>query len=584
MIDRSARPSHPAPGRFTPSRRTLLQASAAVGTGGLLAACTGAGGGEGRATTLYTTGLQDGAPTNFNPLGWTAAWPVGNFAVYLYETLLNFNLLTGEAEPLLASGVEWADNVGTVTLHEGTAWQDGKPLTSADVVGTFRLADRNAGIAYGDIWTYIESIEAPDDRTVVFTLDPQSPQRLRLTDLLCFTYILPAHVWDEVADDALTEDPNLEPLGSGPYKVASHTHQDVTLERHDAYWGNEVHGKPVPEKVVHAIYEGNDAANLSFQNGDTDVSAHFLPRVNELWEDRGLPVKTWDTAAPYHLPGSIPMLIINTVEGPLADSRVRRALAHAIDYAKIAESAMAGMSEPAKASVILPEGAESVHFNAEAAAAGWSYDPAETARILEEEVGAAKGGDGIYVLPDGTRLGPFVAATPQGWTDWNAALDIVATTATEAGIEVATEFSDWSEVNDNLGNGAFDMVLWYVSDVAPSSPWSRIRDLLDDRDVPPAGEMAFWNFGRFHHDAVPALLDEAATAPDAASATAAYTQLDDIIRAEAPAIPLMYRPLEFFQFSEKNWTGFPTSEDPYCAPMQGMTGIQILSKIKPVEQ
>ncbi|WP_112135442.1 ABC transporter substrate-binding protein [Glycomyces dulcitolivorans] len=567
-----------------PSRRILLQASAAVGAGGLLAACTGTGGDDGTATVLYTAGLQDGEPANFNPLGWTASWPVGNYAVHLYETLFNFNLLTGESEPLLASGIEWADNTGTVTLHEGTAWQDGKPLTSADVVATFRLGDRNEGIAYGDVWTYVDAIDAPDDRTVTFTLNAERPQRLRLMDLLCFTYILPAHIWDGVADADLTEFANTEPVGSGPYTLESYTHQDVTLALHKDYWGNEAHGKPVPAKVVHAIYEGNDAANLSFQNGDIDLSAFFLPRVNELWEDRGLPVKTWEPDAPYHLPGSIPMLIINTTTGPLADARVRRALAHAIDYAKIAESAMAGMSDPAQASVILPEGAESVHFNAEAAAAGWSYDPAEAARILEEEVGAAKGEDGIYVLPDGTRLGPFKAATPQGWTDWNAALDIVATTATEAGIDVVTEFSDFSEVNDNLGNGAFDMVLWYVSDVAPSSPWSRIRDLIDDREVPPVGEMAFWNFGRFHHDDVPALLDEAATAPDAAGATAAYTALDDIIRAEAPAIPLMYRPLEFYQFSEKHWTGFPTKADPYCAPMQGMTGIQILTKIKPVEQ
>ncbi|MEU6860718.1 ABC transporter substrate-binding protein [Glycomyces sp. NPDC046736] len=567
-----------------PRRRTVLQSSAALSAGGLLAACTGASGGDGPATTLYTTGLQDGEPNNFNPLGWTACWPVGNYVVYTYETLFNFNLLTGEAEPLLAAGIEWAENVGTVTLQDGAAWQDGTPLTGADVVSTFSMGDRNEGIAYADLWTYIDAIESPDDKTVVFTLDPQTPQKLRLMALLCFTYILPKHLWDEVPDAELTEYANLEPVGSGPYKLESYTHQDVTLVRNDDYWGNDVHGKPNPLKVVHAIYEGNDAANLSFQNGDIDVSAHFLPRVNELWEDRGLPVKTWETAAPYHLPGSIPMLIINTATGPLADSRVRRALAHAIDYAKIAESAMAGMSEPANASVILPEGAESVHYNAEAAAAGWSYDPAETARILEEEVGAAKGGDGIYVLPDGTRLGPFKAATPQGWTDWNAALDIVATTATNAGIEVVTEFSDWSEVNDNLGNGAFDMVCWYVSDVSPTSPWSRIRDLIDDREVPPVGQMAFWNFGRFKHDAVAGLLDEAATAPDEATATAAYTQLDDIIRAEAPAIPLMYRPLEFFQFSEKNWTGFPTKEDPYCAPMQAMTGIKFLSRIKPVEK
>lgn len=566
-----------------PTRRAVLGTSAGLGAAGLLAACTGTGGGAERATTLYTTGLQDGEPTNFNPLGWTGAWPVGNYMVYLYETLFNFNLLTGEAEPLLAEGIAWDGHVATVTLHSGAAWHDGEPLTSADVVGTFHLADRNEGIAYGDVWTYVESVEAADERTVTFTLDPDKPQRPRLMDLLCFTYILPAAVWDALGDDELLDHPNLEPLGSGPYRLDSYSHQDITLTRHDDYWGNEVHGQPKPLKVVHAIYEGNDAANLSFQNGDIDMSAHFLPRVNDLWEERGMAVKTWDDQAPYHLPGSIPMLILNCTTGPLAEPAVRRALAHAIDYAKIAESAMAGMSDPARASLILPEGAEADYFDAEAADSGWSHDPGETARILEDELGATRGDDGVYVLEDGTRLGPFTAATPQGWSDWNAALDIVATTATEAGIEVVTEFADWSEVNDNLSSGNFDMVLWYVSDVAPSSPWSRIRDVLDDREVPPVGETAFWDFGRFHHDAVAGLLDEAATAEDAEGRAGAYAQLDDILRSEAPAIPLMYRPLEFYQVNEQNWTGFPTKDNPYCAPMQGMTGIRILSRISPVE-
>ncbi|MFC4338004.1 ABC transporter substrate-binding protein [Salininema proteolyticum] len=566
-----------------PTRRTVLGTSAGIGTAGLLAACTGSAGGADRATTLYTTGLQDGEPSNFNPLGWTGAWPVGNYMVYLYETLLNFDPLTGEAEPLLAESLSWDGAVATATLHEGTTWQDGKPLTSADVVATFGLADRNEGVSYGDVWTYVESIEAVDDRTVAFALDPADPQRLRLTDLLCFTYILPSHIWDALDDEELLDHPNLEPLGSGPYRLDSHSHQDITLARHDDYWGNAVHGQPNPLTIVHTVYEGNDAANLSFQNGDVDMSAHFLPRVNRLWQDRGMPVKTWDDKAPYHLPGSIPMLILNCASGPLADPRVRRALAHAVDYAKIAESAMAGMSDPARASLILPEGAEAEYFDATAADAGWTYDPGEVSRLLEEELGAARGDDGIYVLGDGTRLGPFTAATPQGWSDWNAALDIAATTATEAGIEVVTEFSDWSEVNDNLANGRFDMVLWYVSDVAPSSPWSRIRDILDDRDVPPAGETAFWNFGRFHHESVAELLDEAATAEDADGRRAAYAPLDDLFRDQAPALPLMYRPLEFYQVNEKNWTGFPTKDDPYCAPMQGMTGVRMLSRITPVQ-
>ena len=44
----------------------------------------------------------------------------------------------------------------------------------------------------------------------------------------------------------------------------------------------------------------------------------------------------------------------------------------------------------------------------------------------------------------------------------------------------------------------------------------------------------------------------------------------------------MYRPLEFYEFNETNWTGFPTSENPYAPPMWQGAGIQWLFKLKKV--
>jgi peptide/nickel transport system substrate-binding protein len=44
----------------------------------------------------------------------------------------------------------------------------------------------------------------------------------------------------------------------------------------------------------------------------------------------------------------------------------------------------------------------------------------------------------------------------------------------------------------------------------------------------------------------------------------------------------MYRPLEFFEFNQSNWSGFPTAEDPYAPPMWSGAGIGWLFKIKKV--
>ena len=46
------------------------------------------------------------------------------------------------------------------------------------------------------------------------------------------------------------------------------------------------------------------------------------------------------------------------------------------------------------------------------------------AESLLQEAGYAKGADGFYTK-DGQKLGPWKLITPQGWTDWNAALEVV---------------------------------------------------------------------------------------------------------------------------------------------------------------
>ena len=102
---------------------------------------------------------------------------------------------------------------------------------------------------------------------------------------------------------------------------------------------------------------------------------------------------------------------------------------------------MSDYSEPANPSLIVPTGYESKFYDADAVALeGWNFDPAKAVEILEGELKAKKGSDGIYELPDGTKLGGWKLITPTGWTDWNTACEIVAKSAKEIGIGISTEF------------------------------------------------------------------------------------------------------------------------------------------------
>ena len=79
-----------------------------------------------------------------------------------------------------------------------------------------------------------------------------------------------------------------------------------------------------------------------------------------------------------------------------------------------------------------------------------------------------------------------------------------------------------------------------------------------------------------------ALVDAAAGAKSDDEAKTAYASLDKIYREEIPCVPLMYRPLEFYEFNTSNWEGFPTEDDPSAPPMFSGAGIGWLFKLKRV--
>lgn len=520
-----------------------------------------------RNETLYIGGHQWGPPTNFNPMSSTPAWPVGgdgqmgiNGAGYIYETLFTSNIINGSNEPSLGKDMTWTTPTQlTVHMQPGTMWQDGTPLTSADVKFTFELG-KQFSIGITPLWDYLASIDTPDAQTVVFNLDPSRPNPGVVERYVDTTYIVPQHIWQAVADkgqSALLQYENFDPVGSGSYQVKSYNAEQIVLQRYDSYWGKSLYGLPTPKYVVHPIFKSNDAGNLALQQGQLDWSQQFVPNV---WKMKN--VGTWLSKEPYYVPGSIPMMLVNVQRKGLDNVLVRRALAYSINYPLIAQTAMSHYSEPAKSSLIIPTGVESQYFDAQNVDQyGWTYDPAKAKDILENQLHAKKGSDGIYVLPDGTKLS-FVAQTPYGWTDWMAALQVVSQSAKAVGIEVTTNFPQAPVDINDVQTGNFDLALFYISGVGPDAPWARFRDMMDSRGVPPVGKSAFWDYSRYSNPKIAPLLDKAGAATSLADKKAAYAELDKIFMQDIPGIPLMYRPLLFYEFNTSVWTNFPTAANP----------------------
>ncbi|MGJ6979391.1 ABC transporter substrate-binding protein [Aestuariimicrobium soli] len=592
---------------WTPTRRGFLGLAAAATAGLALTACgtatntpgntgtstTGASGAPGAkplrsgvsGDTLFFAGMQWGAPTSFSPLNPSPAFggATGSMQI-MYESLVRFNQLDGSLTPGLATELKVVDDsTWELPMQEGTKWSDGSELTPDDVIFTFELA-KTASVGYSSFWNYVESMTA-NGRVIQLKLKTGAAGNpLLVRDNLANVAILPKSYYGSIAPDKLPSDANLKPLGSGPYKLESYDATQVVYALNEDYWGKTAFGIPAPKKIVHPIFKSNNDGDLKLESGEVDVSQQFTPQIWKMWEDKKKPVSTYLKEKPYYLPGGMPSLIFNLSKKGISDVNVRRAIAHAINYADISAKAMSEYSAEISASIIIPKGSEEKYFDQAAVdKTGWKYDKEKAIQILEQDAKATKGSDGIYVLPDGTRLGPWKLITPTGWTDWNTSCEIIAKSLKEIGIDVATNFPQAPQVTDAIQNGNFELAHWNYAGIGPASPWTRFRDYLLDEGVAPIGQRAYWNYGRFSDPSVKGLLADAASAgDDEAKAKAAYQALDEVFRKNIPAVPVMYRPSQFFEFNTGTWTGFPTEDDPYAPPTFTGAGMMWLFKIKKV--
>lgn len=573
---------------------TSLICTVAVATSlfvGVSASAKAAPGTTPRNQTLYIDGLQWGAPASFNPMDPNpASFPAaaGAGRELTYETLFMFNQLTGKLEPLLGTKYTWSGNTLTVTMNKDAHWNDGKALTAADVAYTFNLGKKYA-IQWKSYWDYLTSVTAPNATTVKFTMNSKN-NKLMVLDGLQNVYILPQHIWSAVEKksnnnlETIRKDLNFDMVGSGPYKLYQHDDTKITVVRDDNYWGKakSAFGKlPAPKYIAHNIYKDNAAGDLAFKNGEVDVSQQFSPKVWLMWQG-GAPIKTFIKDSPYYLPGTIPTLIYNTTKKGLDNASVRKAIAMSIDFKKISDIAMSGYSAAIKPSLSLITDAEQSVIDTNALKPlQYTFD-VKAANKLLDSIGAKKGADGIRVL-NGTRLGPWYAECPNGWSDWNASLEIVSQSAKAIGIDIRTKFPEAPVWTADEHNGTFDLIMDSPGGGASiSEPWQRARTEMSSVGVAPVGQEAFWNYGRYKNAKADQLIAAIPADSNPAKQKADYTELNKIYLTDVPTVPLMYRPTLFYTVNESVWQGFPVQGDGSNIPpaiCMDQAGIKALYKI-----
>ena len=354
------------------SRRQLLQGAAALG-GGAAALSTATRPRFAGAQATPSTGTPSGDLTVALPRTIVALDPHGAQSVeeatavvnsHLLGTLVNRDPATGELVPALATSWEATDETTwTFTLREGVKHHDGSDFTSTDVKASLERVLALEG-PLAPLWAPVTAVETPDPLTVVFRTD-QPLGTVPVSATLFF-----------IAPAALMENEGFfnSPVGPGPFSfVAWQPDAELELTANPDYWG----GAPGLQTLVFRDIPETAARVTSLETGEIDFT-YALPadQLPALQENPDLQVDSVSSYAYY-------FIWFNNSREPFTDVRVRKAMAHALDFDAMFETLLPGVAARAQAPI------PSTVFGF-APQTPYVYDP-ELARSLLAEAGYPDG-------------------------------------------------------------------------------------------------------------------------------------------------------------------------------------------------
>lgn len=290
------------------------------------------GGRNGEAGVLRIADLTD--PPSLNPLLAHDQATIG-YDLLICQTLIGVDA-SNRLVPVLVTRIPSRENGDVSTdgtrityrLRRDVRFADGKPLTSADVLFTYRaIVDSRNNVLSVEAYRRIASVAAPGPYTVVVHL--KSPWNAAVTRLFAqsdFAFgILPAHAFSgtHLQGSAWEQ----KPFGSGPFRVAEWLRGDrIVLERNPYF-------RPQPKlrRIVLRIIPNADAAFNALRAGDVDVAPVYPDRLAQAEGERGIRIVRTPENATF-------WVTLQTSRPPANDVTLRRAIAYAMDLNEIART------------------------------------------------------------------------------------------------------------------------------------------------------------------------------------------------------------------------------------------------------
>ncbi|MGG0285040.1 oligopeptide ABC transporter substrate-binding protein [Peribacillus butanolivorans] len=444
-----------------------------------------------------------------------------------------------------AASYEISDDNKTVTLtiKDNVNWQDGKPVTGADLEYAYLVLGSKdyKGVRYDEQMALIEGMEEyhagkadsisgikVDGKKITFTFKKANPS---VTTGL-WTYPLHKEYLSDVPIAKLESSDKIRknPIGYGPFKVKKIVQGEaVEFEAFEGYH----RGAPKLDSVTLKVVNPSVAVK-SLENGDIDVASisadqydqakaldnvEILGKVDLAYSYIGFKFGHYDKEKAE-----------NVMDNPkFEDKRLRQAMAYAINNEEVGEKMYKGLRFPAN-SVITPN----FKYNNKDVKP-YEFDPEKAKKLLDEAGYVDTNKDGLREDPDGKEF-KINFASMSGGDIAEPLTNYYIQQWQEVGLDVQMldgrlhEFNSFYDLlkKDNEEVDIYQAAWGVASDPDPSGLWSK---------------SAAFNYTRWVNDKNDELLAKGISeeAFDDQYRIDTYNEWQELIHEEVPIIPTLFR-------------------------------------------
>jgi peptide/nickel transport system substrate-binding protein len=455
-------------------------------------------------------------PPTLDPAGITD-YEAGMVTYNIYQTLLTYDPSDFGIRPLLATSWDISSDAKTATFHlrKGVTFQDGTPF-NAEAVKYSIERTQAIDLAPATYLSSITKIDVVNDYTITLHSDtPYAFWEDALATPKALSIISPTFVKAHAtqADPWAKSYMNDHTCGTGPYMLGEWVQgQYVKLVRYSDYWGGWS-GQHFDTVFVRMVREPS-VEELMIKSGQADI-AYDVPETDmaTLNQDPNVVSESLPGMAQLFLP-------MKCNSGPLSDVRVRKAISYAIDL-KSVRQVYPGAT---KAYGAIPSGM----LGADPNAYTYPYDPAKAKQLLTQ-AGYKAGQLSLKLV--------YVSGV-----EWErrAAL-VVQQNLADVGINLKVESMPWATFFPLLASPSQSPEIYmFYSAARFADPNGILWETFSTKALGPSG----YNNG-YSNPVFDSLLTRASQTPDRDARAALYTEANQILINDAPAIFVWQMPYPF---------------------------------------